>query len=194
MAPQKNDILQGTLALLVLRTLASNRRIHGYAITTHIQRVSADLLRAQFSADPRVYKNARVLVGTDTLGHFVAAIDSNHDGRVEEYLMFADENRLEGPWSSILERANVLLTSGSIRIEAEDLSFGASVVVEGGPEPALAQKEDAYKKTIVRASGVALLGAKPGESDEALLTTLDVTNIHTWPDSFAKDFCTTTDQ
>jgi PadR family transcriptional regulator, regulatory protein PadR len=46
-APQKNDILQGTLALLVLRTLAVNRRMHGYAITTHIQRVSADLLRVE---------------------------------------------------------------------------------------------------------------------------------------------------
>jgi PadR family transcriptional regulator, regulatory protein PadR len=46
-APQKNDILQGTLALLVLRTLASTRRMHGYAITTHIQRVSADLLRVE---------------------------------------------------------------------------------------------------------------------------------------------------
>ncbi len=47
MPPQKNDILQGTLALLVLRSLASNRRMHGYAITTHIQRVSADLLRVE---------------------------------------------------------------------------------------------------------------------------------------------------
>ena len=45
--PQKNDILQGTLVLLVLKTLASNRRMHGYAITTHIQRVSADLLRVE---------------------------------------------------------------------------------------------------------------------------------------------------
>lgn len=47
MPPQKNDILQGTLALLVLKTLAANRRMHGYAITTHIQRVSADLLRVE---------------------------------------------------------------------------------------------------------------------------------------------------
>jgi PadR family transcriptional regulator PadR len=47
MPPQKNDILQGTLVLLVLRTLASNRRMHGYAITTHIQRVSADMLRVE---------------------------------------------------------------------------------------------------------------------------------------------------
>ena len=43
----KNDILQGTLVLLVLRTLSSCGRMHGYAITTHIQRMSADLLRVE---------------------------------------------------------------------------------------------------------------------------------------------------
>ena len=47
MTRHKNDILQGTLPLLVLKTLASNRRMHGYAITTHVQRVSADLLRVE---------------------------------------------------------------------------------------------------------------------------------------------------
>ena len=46
-ALQKNDILQGTLSLLVLRTLASSKRLHGYAITTHIQHVSSDLLRVE---------------------------------------------------------------------------------------------------------------------------------------------------
>ena len=44
---KKNDILQGTLALLVLRSLAANKRMHGYAITTHIQQVSGDLLRVE---------------------------------------------------------------------------------------------------------------------------------------------------
>lgn len=44
---QKNDILQGTLALLVLRTLSANPRMHGYALTTHIRMVSADLLRVE---------------------------------------------------------------------------------------------------------------------------------------------------
>jgi transcriptional regulator len=48
MAPrQKNDILQGTLALLVLKTLAARGPLHGYAITSHIQRVSASLLRVE---------------------------------------------------------------------------------------------------------------------------------------------------
>ena len=47
MKRQRNDILQGTLALLVLKTLAARGRMHGYAITTHIQRVSAELLRVE---------------------------------------------------------------------------------------------------------------------------------------------------
>ena len=47
MPRQKNDILQGTLALLVLKTLAARGRLHGYAITQHIQRASADLLRVE---------------------------------------------------------------------------------------------------------------------------------------------------
>jgi PadR family transcriptional regulator len=44
---RKNDILQGTLALLILKTIAAQGRMHGYAITSHIQRVSADLLRVE---------------------------------------------------------------------------------------------------------------------------------------------------
>ena len=47
MQRQKNDILQGTLALLVLKTIAAQGRMHGYAITSQIQRVSADLLRVE---------------------------------------------------------------------------------------------------------------------------------------------------
>ena len=47
MPKAKNDILQGTLALLVLQTLASGRKMHGYAITAHIQRISDQLLRVE---------------------------------------------------------------------------------------------------------------------------------------------------
>ncbi len=43
----KNDILQGTLVLLVLRCLDAQGPMHGYALTSHIQRVSADLLRVE---------------------------------------------------------------------------------------------------------------------------------------------------
>jgi transcriptional regulator len=44
---RKNDILQGTLALLVLKTLATRGPMHGYALTQHIQRGAADLLRVE---------------------------------------------------------------------------------------------------------------------------------------------------
>ena len=47
MPRHKNDILQGTLVLLVLKTIAAQGRMHGYAITSHIQRVSSDLLRVE---------------------------------------------------------------------------------------------------------------------------------------------------
>lgn len=43
----RNDILQGTLDLLVLRTLSAAGAMHGYAITAHIHRVSSDLLRVE---------------------------------------------------------------------------------------------------------------------------------------------------
>lgn len=42
----KTDILQGTLALLVLKTLARGA-MHGYGITLHIQRVSSEVLRIE---------------------------------------------------------------------------------------------------------------------------------------------------
>ena len=47
MGTRKNDILQGTLVLLVLKTLASGRKMHGYAITAHIHRISDQLLRVE---------------------------------------------------------------------------------------------------------------------------------------------------
>jgi transcriptional regulator len=46
MAKGKNDVLQGTLTLLVLKTL-SRGPVHGYGITNHIQRVSSDQLRVE---------------------------------------------------------------------------------------------------------------------------------------------------
>jgi transcriptional regulator len=42
----KND-LQGTLDLLVLKTLAQTGEMHGYGIVVHIQRASDELLRVE---------------------------------------------------------------------------------------------------------------------------------------------------
>lgn len=46
MTKQKNDTLQGTLALLVLKTLAQGP-MHGWGITLHIQDISNQVLRVE---------------------------------------------------------------------------------------------------------------------------------------------------
>jgi PadR family transcriptional regulator PadR len=46
MANTKNDNLQGTLALLVLKTLEQGP-MHGWGITLHIQRISNEVLRVE---------------------------------------------------------------------------------------------------------------------------------------------------
>lgn len=47
MARQKTDVLRGTLALLVLKVLASRGALHGYALTALIQQASSNLLRVE---------------------------------------------------------------------------------------------------------------------------------------------------
>ena len=46
MAKTKSDTLQGTLALLVLRSLERGP-MHGWGITLHIQRISDEVLRVE---------------------------------------------------------------------------------------------------------------------------------------------------
>lgn len=46
MGKAHSDVLQGTLDLLVLRTLARGP-MHGYGIVVHIQKVSAEVLRVE---------------------------------------------------------------------------------------------------------------------------------------------------
>ena len=46
MAKTRNDNLQGTLALLVLKTLEQGP-MHGWGITLHIQRISNEVLRVE---------------------------------------------------------------------------------------------------------------------------------------------------
>ncbi len=56
MAAPKNDLLQGTLDLLILRTLAAGE-MHGWGISQRIQQVSQDVLRVnQGSLYPALYR------------------------------------------------------------------------------------------------------------------------------------------
>jgi transcriptional regulator len=46
MADEKSDLLQGTLDLLILRTIA-NEAMHGYGISLRIQQISNNVLQVQ---------------------------------------------------------------------------------------------------------------------------------------------------
>jgi PadR family transcriptional regulator PadR len=45
MAPPRGEVLQGTLDLIVLKTLEALGPLHGYGIAQRIQQVSEDLLK-----------------------------------------------------------------------------------------------------------------------------------------------------
>jgi PadR family transcriptional regulator, regulatory protein PadR len=45
MFPEKSDVLQGTLDLMVLKTLEAMGPLHGYGIARRIEQISEDLLR-----------------------------------------------------------------------------------------------------------------------------------------------------
>ena len=47
MSPFHKDRLQGTLDLLILKTLAVQGTAHGYAIAAHIDRISEALLQVE---------------------------------------------------------------------------------------------------------------------------------------------------
>jgi PadR family transcriptional regulator PadR len=47
MPKHTNDRLQGTLDLLVLKTLVSRGPMHGYGITLHIEQISQEILRLE---------------------------------------------------------------------------------------------------------------------------------------------------
>jgi transcriptional regulator len=47
MGKYQRDTLQGTLDLLVLKSLAGRGRMHGYGITVHIQQIAGEVLRVE---------------------------------------------------------------------------------------------------------------------------------------------------
>lgn len=47
MGENKKDQLQGTLDLLVLRTLSTGGKMHGYAISERVEQISRDVLRIE---------------------------------------------------------------------------------------------------------------------------------------------------
>ena len=67
---EKSEILQGTLDLLVLKTLDVMGPLHGYGIAQRIQQISEDILQLnQGTLLPRASPPRTARLGSFRLGH-----------------------------------------------------------------------------------------------------------------------------
>jgi hypothetical protein len=69
--PEKTDVLQGTLVLIVLRTLEALGPLHGYGIACRIEQISLDLLQLNqgtlypVMSGNWIYLNSLQLIGVE---------------------------------------------------------------------------------------------------------------------------------
>jgi PadR family transcriptional regulator PadR len=78
MGDDKSDLLQGTLDLLILRTLATEAR-HGWGISQRIQQISKDVLRVnQGSLYPALYR-------LEARGWIASSWDASENNRKAKY-------------------------------------------------------------------------------------------------------------
>ena len=58
MAPPRSEVLQGTLDLIVLKTLEALGPLHGYGIAQRIQKICSSLIRARFTQHSCAWNSA----------------------------------------------------------------------------------------------------------------------------------------
>src|SRR5215471_16812945 len=86
MAEKTQDLVPGTLEMLVLRTLSLGR-MHGYGIAQHIERTSADVIRVEKgSLYPALERLLRA-------GHVTAKWDRSPTGRRARYYTITASGR-----------------------------------------------------------------------------------------------------
>src|SRR5438309_9599415 len=107
-APARVELLQGTLDLLILRTLLSGPQ-HGHAISKHIQRTSQDLLQVETgSLYPCVHR-------LEAKGWIAASWERSDKGKRAKYYrltalgrkqLFAEQSK----WETFARRMGFILT------------------------------------------------------------------------------------
>ncbi|HYL82495.1 MAG TPA: PadR family transcriptional regulator [Candidatus Acidoferrum sp.] len=104
----KNDILQGTLALLVLKTLSVRGPLHGYAITQHVQAGSDDLLRLE---EGSLYPALHRMEQEGWLKSRWGTTDKNRDARFYALTPLGRAQLAEeqGSWARLTEGVNRVL-------------------------------------------------------------------------------------
>ena len=105
--PTRSDTLQGALPLLVLTVLHRRGPLHGYAITSHIQKLSDVLRVEEGSLYPSLHR-------MEEAGWIKArTITTEHDRRARAYELTAAGRRQlgieEARWRSITDGVNYVL-------------------------------------------------------------------------------------
>ncbi len=110
MAKDKQDLLQGTLDLLILRILLSGAR-HGYDIAKHIQLVSEDVIHVgQGSLYPSLHR-------LEKRGYIKAKWDTSETGRRAKFYLLTPEGKSkasveENRWVEFSAAVNLILKNG----------------------------------------------------------------------------------
>lgn len=107
----RNDRLQGTLDLLVLKTLKSQGRMHGYGITLHIQHSSRDVLRIE---EGSLYPALRRM---EEAGWIEAEWDVTENRRRARYYRLTSEGErqfkeAQAAWARLTEAVASVLRDG----------------------------------------------------------------------------------
>jgi len=106
--PRPNDVLQGTLDLLVLKTLAQLGSMHGFGIVLHVQQVSNELLRVEegslYPALARI-QQARLITSE------WRSTENNRRAKYYELTPLGREQlaREEEDWASLVKGVNAIL-------------------------------------------------------------------------------------
>lgn len=106
--PRSNDALQGTLDLLVLKTLAQMGSMHGFGIALHVQQVSNEVLRVE---EGSLYPALRRI---EQAGWIASEWDTTENNRRAKYYRLTPLGRRqlaqeEQNWAQLVKGVSALL-------------------------------------------------------------------------------------
>src|SRR5690348_10658415 len=106
--PRENDALQGTLDLLILKSLHQLGAMHGFGIALHIQQVSNEVLRVE---EGSLYPALRRIEQADWIASEWKTTENNR--RAKYYRLTAAGRRQladeERHWLEVVKGVNALL-------------------------------------------------------------------------------------